>query len=45
MALRVGNKDVIKQQTILIPQNERAEIPVSFGGSNVTVAHISQVRR
>lgn len=37
MALRVGNKDVIKQQTILIPQNERAEIPGSFGGSNVTV--------
>lgn len=37
MALRIGNKEVIKQETLLIPQNERATIPVSFGGSDVTV--------
>lgn len=32
MALRIGNKEVIKQETILIPQGERADIPLSFGG-------------
>ena len=37
MALRIGNKEIIKQETLLIPQNEQATIPLSFGGSDVTV--------
>jgi hypothetical protein len=37
MALRVGNREVIKQDTLLIPQGEMAVIPVSFGGSDIEV--------